>query len=489
MEPSGTEPTETTSQTEHGLPLAEASAAPPASLWRCIVQSLKGEEHDYTSETLNRAVLLLAVPMVLEMIMESIFAVVDVFWVSSLGKEAVAVIGLTESVMSLVYAVAIGISIAGTAIVARRIGEKDPEGAARSAAQVILLGGITSIGIGLLLGFFAADILRFMGAEDSVITMGSGYAGLMLGGNATVFMIFLINAVFRGAGNAVIAMRTLILANALNIILGPCFIFGWGPFPEMGVTGAAVATNIGRGVGVIYQLWHLAGHHGQIKVRLHHFKPDLPLLSSIMSTAGNGIAQLLISTTSWVGLFKILALFGSSALAGHTIAMRIVMFALMPAWGLANAGATLVGQNLGAEKPERAEAAVRIAVKWNMAFLGIVGLLFILLADVIVGAFTTDPEVHAYGVQALWIVSLAFPLYAAGMCFEGAFNGSGDTWTPTRLNFFCFWLGQIPIAWVLSVPLGFGALGVFIAVPASFTVLVIWSGLLFRKGKWKLQKV
>lgn len=433
--------------------------------------------------------LLLAVPMVLEMIMESLFAVVDVFWVSRLGKEAVAVVGITESIMTLVYAVAIGISFAATAIVARRIGEKDPERAAQAAGQILVLGVAASAGLGLILGYFAADILRFMGAGEAIVEQGTAFARIMLGGNATVFLIFLINAIFRGAGDAVLAMRTLWLANTLNILLGPCFIFGLGPCPEMGVAGAAVATNIGRGIGVLYQLWHLAGHHSRVRVRWSHLRPDASILSSIARTAGSGIAQLMISTTSWVGLFKILALFGSSALAGYTIAIRVVMFALMPAWGLANAGATLVGQNLGAGKPERAEAAVKIATRFNMIFLGAVGLAFVVGARWIVGLFAPDAEVLMHGTRALWIISLAFPLYAAGMCLEAAFNGSGDTWTPTRLNFACFWLGQVPLAWVLAEVFGLASVGVFIAVPVSFSVLALWSALLFKRGKWKQQKI
>jgi putative MATE family efflux protein len=450
---------------------------------------LRGEQHDYTTKSLNQAVLLLAVPMVLEMIMESLFAVADVFWVSRLGRDAVAVIGLTESIMTLIYAVAIGISFAATAIVARRIGEKDPERAAQAAGQILLLGVTVAAGLGVVLGYFAPQLLEMMGAEQSIVTTGTDFARIMLGGNATVFLIFLINAIFRGAGDAVLAMRTLWLANALNIALGPCFIFGWGPFPELGVTGAAVATNIGRGTGVLYQLWHLAGHHSRVRVRSRHLRPIFGDLATIMRTAGNGIAQLLISTTSWVGLFKILAVFGSSALAGYTIAIRVVMFALMPAWGLANAGATLVGQNLGAQKPERAEAAVKIATRFNMLFLGVVGVIFVIGSGLIARVFTHDPEVLLHASRALWIVSLAFPLYAAGMCLEGAFNGAGDTWTPTRLNFFCLWLGQVPLAWLLAQPFKLGPLGIFIAVPISFSALALWSAVLFKRGSWKQQKV
>jgi putative MATE family efflux protein len=409
--------------------------------------------------------------------------------VSRLGSDAVAVVGITESIMTLVYAVAIGISMAATAIVSRRIGEKNPEGASHAAGQIVLLGIGVASGLGLLLGWFAPQILHLMGASESIVTRGAGFATVMLGGNATVFLIFLINAVFRGAGDAVLAMRTLWLANAINILLGPCFIFGWGPFPEMGVTGAAVATNLGRGTGVLYQLWHLTGHGCRVRVRLRHLRPEREVITTVLRTSGNGIAQLLISTTSWVGLIKILSLFGSTVLAGYTIAIRVIVFALMPAWGLANAGATLVGQNLGAGKPDRAEAAVWIATRFNAAFLGFVGILFVAFAGPIVSLFTTDPEVYACGKKALWIVSLAFPLYAAGMCLEGAFNGAGDTWTPTRLNFFCFWLGQIPLAWVLAKPCGLGPTGVFIAVPLSFSALTVASGILFRGGKWKLKKV
>jgi MATE family, multidrug efflux pump len=470
------------------IPTQGASAA-PQSFWRVVFQSLKGTQYDYTQEVLERAVLLLAVPMVLEMVMESLFALADVFWVSRLGTTAVAVVGITESLMTLIYAIAMGVSIAGTAIVARRIGERDPERAAHSAGQVIVLGVVAAALIGLLFGANASAILRLMGTDPDVVSAGTPFARLMLGGNVTVFLVFLINAIFRGAGDAVIAMRTLWLANALNIILGPCLIFGLGPFPRWGIVGAAVATNVGRGVGVLYQLWQLSGTNSRVHVRWRHVVPHLNEIRAILATAGNGIAQLVISTTSWVGLFKILALSGSAALAGYTIAIRLVTFALMPAWGLSNAGATLVGQNLGAGQPDRAEASVRLTVRYNVIFLGIVGLIFIVLSHSLIGLFAPEPDVGRYGTQALWVVSLAFPLYAAGMCLEAAFNGAGDTWTPTRLNFFCLWLGQVPIAWLLAQPLGLGALGVFIAVPVSFTILTVWSAILFRGGRWKERKV
>lgn len=459
------------------------------SFWRSVLQALKGEHHDYTSETLNRAVLLLAVPMVLEMVMESLFAVADVFWVSHLGRDAVAIVGITESVMTIIYAVAIGISMAATALVARRIGEKDPDRAAHAAGQVLVFGSGISAAIGIVLGFFAPDILRIMGGNESLVAMGSDFTRIMLGGNITVFMLFLVNAAFRGAGDATIAMRTLWLANAINIVLGPCFIFGWGPFPEMGVTGAAVATNIGRGIGVIYQIWHLLGHHSRLRVYLRHLLPDREVIGSVCRMAWSGIAQLLISTTSWIGLVKIIGLFGSAALAGYTISVRVVLFALLPAWGLANAGATLVGQNLGAKRADRAESSIWIATRFNTIFLGVVGILFVAFATPIVGIFTNDPEVLAYGSRSLWVMGLGFPLYAIGMCMTSAFNGAGDTWTPTLLNLFCFWLCEIPLGWLLATKFGLGPTGVFIAIPTAFSLLAVMSVVLFRGGKWKTTSV
>lgn len=467
----------------------QGSSATNASLWQVIRQALRGEHHDYTSLPLNRAVLLLAVPMVLEMVMESLFAVADVFWVSKLGKDAVAVVGMTESLMTIIYAVAIGISIAATAIVARRIGEKDPEKASQAAGQILLLGLGVSVVLGAVMGGFAPEILRAMGASESIATLGADFSRIMLGGNFTVFLIFLINAVFRGAGDAVIAMRTLWLANGINIVLAPCFIFGWGLFPELGVTGAAVGTNIGRGLGVLYQLWHLTNGEHRIRVQRPHFLPDFQVMRSIMSTASTGIAQLLISTTSWVGLVSILSGFGSAALAGYTISVRVVLFALLPAWGLANAGATLVGQNLGAQKPDRAEEAVKLATKYNTIFLGTIGLIFVLCATPIARIFSSDPEVLAFASRSLWIVGLGFPLYAIGMCYTAAFNGAGDTRTPTMLNFFAFWCCEIPLGWLLSRPLGLGPTGVFIAVPVAFSFMAIWSAILFRKGLWKAKRV
>lgn len=468
---------------------APAGSKDDLSFWGSVLHALKGEHHDYTQAPLNRAVLLLAVPMVLEMVMESLFSVSDVFWVSHLGKEAVAVVGLTESVMTLVYAVAIGVSMAAMAVVARRVGEKAIEKAQESAGQSLLLGAAVALAMGAVLGSGSTRIMEWMGADAATIQIGGSFARVMLGGNITVFMIFLINAIFRGAGDPVFAMRTLWLANGLNIVLGPCFVFGLGPFPRLGVLGAAVATNIGRGVGVLYQLWHLSGNHSRIQIKLHQLAPKWDVIAGILRPAWSGIAQYLITTTSWVGLFKILALFGSSAMAGYTIAIRLVVSMLMPAWGLASAGATLVGQNLGAQQPGRAVESVKIAVWANVKFLSTVGILFLLTGPWIVDAFTKDPVVHGYAVQTLRLISLAFPMYAAGMCFESAFNGAGDTWTPTKLNFLCFWVIQIPLAWILARPLGLGPLGVFIAVPSSYSILATLSFVMFRRGAWKQRKL
>lgn len=458
-------------------------------MWRDVSAALRGGRHDYTREPLNRAIVLLAVPMVMEMIMESLFAVVDMFWVSRIGSEAIAIVGLTESVMSLIYAVAVGISLAGAAIVARRIGENAPDRAAQTAAQVLLLAIGISLALGLVFGCFATDILAFLGASDSAMEGGTTFARIMFYGNASVFLIFVINSVFRGAGDVVLAMRTLWLANLVNIVLCPALVFGWGPFPEIGLAGAAIATTLGRAVGVLYQVWHLGGHRSLICIRLSNFLPAPDILRGALRTAIDGVAQLLIGTTSWIGLFKILATFGTAAVAGYTIAVRIILFALLPAVGLAGAAATLVGQNLGAGQPDRAEAAVRIAARVIVPLVTVVGLVTALLANHIVRLFTMDPEVQAYATHALVIASLTLPIHAGAMCLGAAFNGAGDTWTPARLNFVCLWLGQIPLAWILADVLRLGPVGVFAAIPVSAAVFATWSYVLFKQGKWKLKAV
>jgi len=450
---------------------------------------MKGTEQDFTSGPIGRAVLLLAVPMVLETAMESVFAVVDVFFVARLGPAAVATVGLTETMLTLIYTVALGLSIGVTALVARRIGEKDPDRAADTAVQAVWLG----IGVAALLGVlgvvFAPDLLGLMGAREDVIGPGASYTRVMLGGNATVLLLFLINAIFRGAGDAAIAMRVLWLANGINIFLDPALIFGLGPFPELGLVGAAIATNIGRGVAVIIQLVVLARASGRVKVRRRHmvFKPGV--MWQLIKLSGTGTFQVFIGEASWIGLTRILAGFGSGVLAGHTIGIRIIIFAILPSWGMSNAAATMVGQALGAEKPERAERAVWIAGIYNMVFLTVIGALFVIFAPQIVSLFTTDPEPARYAVLCLRIVSLGFPFFAYGMVLTQSFNGAGDPWTPTIINLFCFWLFELPCAYILAYVFDFGPVGVFAAMTISFSSLAVVSAIVFRRGKWKDKKV
>jgi putative MATE family efflux protein len=466
--------------------------APPESrhgVWTTIREAVRGTQIDYTTAPVGRAVILLAVPMVVEMSMESIFAVADVFWVAHLGADAVATVGLTESMLTLIYTAAMGLSIGATALVARRIGEQNPEGAAHAAGQSILLGLAVAAAIAVLAAPNAPALLRVMGASESVIRSGSGFTRIMLGGNATVLLLFLLNAVFRGAGDAAIAMRVLVLGNLLNILLGPCFIFGLGPFPALGVAGASVATNVGRGTAVLYQLYTLARGRGRVKIALRHLRLDLDVMKSVLRLSGLGTFQILISTASYIGLVRILSQFGSAALAGYTIGIRLIIFALLPAFGLSNAAATMVGQNLGAGRPDRAERAVWTAAVYNMVFLGAVGLIFLVGAPSITALFTTDPLVQPYAVGCLRTVSLGFVFYAYGMVMTSAFNGAGDTWTPTYINLFVFWLFEIPLAWCLATRAGFGARGVFIALTVSYSALAVVSALLFRRGAWKTRKI
>ena len=458
-------------------------------VWATFREAIHGTHIDYTTAPVGRAVILLAVPMVLEMAMESIFAVADVFWVAHLGADAVATVGLTESMMTIIYTAAMGLSIGATALVARRIGEKDPEGAAHAAGQSILLGVGVAAAIALIAAPNAAALLRTMGASDSVLQSGTGFTRIMLAGNGTVLLLFLLNAVFRGAGDAAIAMRVLIFGNVLNILLGPCFIFGLGPFPEMGVAGAATATNIGRGTAVLYQLYTLFSGRGRVKVGLRHLRLDFGAMQRVVRLSGLGTFQILIGTASYIGLVRIISDFGSAALAGYTIGIRLIIFALLPAFGISNAAATMVGQNLGAGRPDRAEQAVWTASLYNMLFLGAVGVVFLAAAPFITGLFTTDPQVQPYAVGCLRIVSLGFVFYAYGMTVTSAFNGAGDTWTPTYINLFVFWLFEIPLAWFLATQAGFGARGVFIALTVSYSALAVVSALLFRRGKWKTRKV
>ncbi len=433
--------------------------------------------------------MLLAIPMVLEMAMESVFAVADVFFVAKLGADAVATVGLTESVLTLVYAVAIGLSMATTATIARRVGEGDKDGAARAGFQAILIGVVLSVVVGLPAFLFAADVLRLMGAEQGVIDIGSGYAAVLLGTNLVIMLLFLNNAIFRGAGDAVVAMKSLWLANGINLVLDPCLIFGLGFFPEMGVTGAAVATACGRGCGVVYQLVALHRGAGRLRILPAHMHLDPAVAWKLARVSFGGISQYLIGTASWVGMVRITAAFGSSALAGYTIAVRIVVFAILPSWGLCNAAATLVGQNLGAGKPERAERAVWLTGTFNMVFMALVTVVFVSLAEPMVGLFTEDVAVLAVAAEALRVMSYGYVLYAWGMVLVQAFNGAGDTMTPTRVNLLCFWVIELPLAWLLAHVAGLGPGGVFWAVVVAETVLCLVAAWLFRKGLWKERAV
>ena len=460
-----------------------------SDFWSSVREALRGTRQDFTEVPIRRAILLLAVPMILEMAMESLFAIVDIFWVSRLGAEAVASVGLTEAMLTLIYTVAMGLGIGATATVARRIGEKDPERAARAGVQVIVLGVVLAIPIGIAGALLAPRLLGLMGASAAVIERGHGYTAVMLGGNATVLLLFLGNAIFRGAGDAAIAMRVLWLANALNILLGPCFIFGLGPFPELGVQGAAVATNLGRGTGVVYlmvRLWRGGTH---IRVERRHFKIEFATMMAMVRLSATGMLQMLIGMTSWVALIRILSGFGSAALAGYTIAIRLIIFALLPSWGLSNAAATLVGQNLGAGKPERAEQAVWKAGFYNLMFLGVIGATFVIFAELLISAFTKDPQVVPYGVACLRTVSLGFLFYAYGMVMSQAFNGAGAVWTPTLINLGCFWLWQLPLAYALAHWLDRGPRGVFIAITVAWSTYAVVSATIFKRGRWKLKRI
>ncbi|HXY69276.1 MAG TPA: MATE family efflux transporter [Gemmatimonadales bacterium] len=470
-------------------PRPAPEARPLARALGLAREALRGTRQDYTEGPITRALVLLAVPMVLETLLESLFAVVDIFFVAHLGADAIATVGLTESMMSLIYAVAIGLGIGAAAVVARRIGEHDPSRASHAGGQAILLGVLVSVPISVVGLTLAPDLLRVLGASAGVRGSGSGYARVLLGGNAAVLLLFLINAVFRGAGDAAIAMRSLWIASGCNMILGPLFIFGVGPFPRLGVTGAAVGTTIGRSIGVLYQIRQLARRRGRIAIRGGDFFPDVRALAGLLRLSGSGILQVLIGTASWLALVRVLAGFGSQVLAGYTIGIRVIVFALLPSWGLSNAAATMVGQNLGAKKPDRAARAVWTAAWYNMWVLGAVGFAFVLLARPIIGIFTRDAAIVPWGVGCLRIVSAGFVFYAYGMVVSNAFNGAGDTWTPTVLNLVCFWLLEVPLAWALSRLPGFGPDGVFAAIALAFSILALASALLFRRGRWKTRAV
>ena len=459
------------------------------TLWASLVEAIRGSHQDYTTGSLNRAIFLLAVPMVLEMVLESLFAVVDVFWVGRLGANAVATVGLTESMLSLVFAVGMGLSLSTTAMVARRIGEKDHEGAAVAAVQAITLGLIVSVAIGVPCLVFAPHLLRLMGASPDIIAEGSGYTRICLGGSCAVLLLFLNNAVFRGAGDAAIAMRLLWVSNIINLILDPCLIFGIGPFPRMGVTGAALATFIGRSIGVLYQFYRLLRGTERIRILKSQIRVQYDVLLRLLRVSLTGILQFAIAHTSWIGLVRIVSIFGAAALAGYTIAIRVVIFVILPSWGLNNAAATLVGQNLGAGHPERAEKAVWRTGLYNVAFLGAVGIFFIFFAEPVVRLFTHDPTVVPLGAACLRIVSYGNLGYAYFMVMMQAFNGAGDTITPAIVNFFGFWLFEIPLAYWLAIPLHMRSNGVFFSIAIAESAMAVASAVLFKRGKWKKQRI
>jgi putative MATE family efflux protein len=462
------------------------------TLFTFIKGAIKGEEQDYTKGSMRKAVFLLAIPMILEMMLESVFAVVDLYFVGHLpdSSHAIQTVGLTESVLTIIYSLAIGISMAATAMVARRIGEKNPDGAARAGMQAIFLSVVITVIISIPGFIYAADILRVMGAEEATVLIGTPYIRIMMGGSIVIMLLFMINGIFRGAGDASMAMKSLWLANICNIILCPILIRGFGPIPAFGLTGAAMATTIGRGIGVLYQFYHLFFGKSVIRIRLKHLVWDSPLIKSVIKIASPGTLQFVIASCSWIFLAKMVAdTGGDEASAGYQTAIRVIMFFILPAWGLSNAAATLVGQNLGALQPERAEQSVLTTAKYNIIFMSVVSVIFLVFAPGIISFFTPDGTVKNYAVQAMRIISCGYVFYGIGMVMANAFNGAGDTWTPTWINLAGFWAFQIPLAYVLAVLFRMGPLGVFIAIPVAETAISITAYILFRKGKWKQIKV
>jgi len=462
---------------------------PPSGFWAVLRQAVAGSEEDFTRGAIGRAVVLLAVPMVLEMAMESIFALCDVFFVSRLGTDAVATVGLTEAMVTLVYALAEGMGLAITAMVARRIGERNHEGAAVAAVQAIALGLAAALLIAAPGILFAPQLLRLMGGSPQLVAAGAGYTAVLLGGSVTIFLLYLLNAIFRGAGDAAIAMRVLWVANGINLVLDPCLIFGLGPFPEMGVTGAAVATTIGRGIGVVYQLGVLLSGRGRVWVKPSQLRIAPAVMMRLLRVSVGGVLQFLIGTSSWIALVRIIGYFGSASVAGYTIAIRLVIVAILPSWGVGNAAATLVGQNLGARQPERAEASVWKAGLYNVVFLVAVAVVFIAGAQYLIRFFAADPMVVGYGIDCLRYVSYGNAFYAYGMVIVQAFNGAGDTKTPMVVNLFCYWLFQIPLAYVLAISAGLGPRGVFLAIVLAEALMTVVAVVIFRRGKWKSREI
>ena len=462
-----------------------APAYPPARFWPDVRAALRGVQHNYTSIPIRRAIFLLAIPMVLEMSMQALFAVVDVFFVAKLGSNPVAILGLADSILALVFAVAMGLCMGTTAMVARRIGEGKREEAAVAAVQALGLGLAIALPLGILGAVFSEQALRLMGASPELASEGALFTTILIGGNITVMLLFLINAVFRGAGDAALAMRALWLANGVNMVLDPILIFGWGPIPALGLEGAAVATTVGRAIGLLYQLKLLTGGASQVVVEARHWQFQLSAMARLARVSSIGVLQYLVGTASFLGLIRILASFGDVALAGYTLAMRIVIFIILPAWGMGNAAATLVGQNLGAGNPDRAERSVWLTALFNMAFLGTVAVLLLAFAEPMVSLFTTQADVAAIAVECLHTVSYSYIFWGYGMITVLAFNGAGDTTTPTWINFFVYWVLQIPLAYVLAIPMGFGPQGVFIAIATCQAALAVVGTLAFRHGAWK----
>jgi putative MATE family efflux protein len=466
----------------------ESSSYKPASLFRLLKEAISGSEQNFTEGSINKAIFLLSIPMILEMAMESLLAVVDIFFISKLGNnDAVTAVGLTESMLAIVYSLAMGLGMAVTAMVARRIGEQDKPGAAVAAVNSMYLGLIISAVLTLVGIFFYDDLLALMGASENVIKVGAGYTQWMLTGNITIVALFLINAVFRGAGNPAIAMRSLWIANILNMILDPIFIFDWGL--GLGVEGAAIATNIGRGVGVLYQLYYLSGEKGVIKIHKENNTIDWNIITRLLKVSAGNIGQFLISTTSWLLLARIIVTFGSGAFAGYQFAIRVIIFTILPSWGMANAAATLVGQNLGAQKPERAEQSVWTAGFLNMVFLGLISIVFYFASEAILRIFSTDAEVIRYGAQCLRIVAFGYVFYGYGMVIVQSFNGAGDSLTPTILNLFGYWFFQIPLAYFLAIRLEWGPSAVFWSIGIAESVMAIIAIIIFRQGRWKKVKI
>ena len=476
------------------MSMLETTASQPAEgsargFWSSVRDALRGTHQDYTTGSLNRSIFLLAIPMVLEMVLESLFAVVDVFWVGRLGADAVATVGLTESILMLVMSIGMGVAMSTTAMVARRIGEKDPEDAAISAVQAIGLGVAISLVIGIPACIFAPELLALMGASPAIVAGGSGYARIALGGCGAIILLFLNNAIFRGAGDAAIAMRLLWVSNIINLVLDPCLIFGLGPFPHLGVTGAALATFTGRSIGVLYQFYRLMKGTERIRVLVRHLRLNVRVMVRLLRVSLTGILQFAIAHASWIGLVRIISTFGAAAVAGYTVAIRIVIFFILPSWGLSNAAATLVGQNLGAKRPDRAARAVWRTGLYNMIFLGIIGVFFIVFATPIVKLFVDDPAVASIAAAALRIVCCGNVGYAYGMVMLQAFNGAGDTITPTIVNFFGFWVLELPLAWALAAYTQLQSRGAFLAIVVAESCIAAAGMVLFRRGRWARQQI